>query len=91
MTDEYRITYHLVKLKERESVLKRVFKFLTFSKEKSISISYDQPVVDDIARELITIDLSKVSTGPHRLEIRVRDKRNKEIAAKASKDIIVVN
>lgn len=89
ITDEYKITYKLVQAKERDNLFKKVFKL--FGKDQSISISYDQQVVDDVARELITIDLRKISTGPYRFEISVRDKKDKKISTMTYRDIMVVD
>ncbi len=72
---EYEMTYKLIKTKrvKGDSDTERLLKD---DGQSAVSFSFRRDILDGVARELIGINLKKISKGAHWLEIEISDPRN---------------
>ncbi len=89
VTESYEITYKVLSNLGRQSLFKKLSRLLTGGKETAVSLSQTQPVVDEASQELIALDLGKLASGAHRLEIMVTDAKNAHLKASVAKEIVV--
>ncbi|MCI0699028.1 GWxTD domain-containing protein [candidate division KSB1 bacterium] len=88
--NEYEITYKVLLGKSGGNVIKKFSNWISGSKDVSVGLTHTRPVIDDMAKELIGIDLSHVPTGVHRLEISVTAANNRRLAASVQRELNVV-
>ncbi|RMD86577.1 MAG: GWxTD domain-containing protein [Calditrichaeota bacterium] len=91
VTDEYEITYKVYNDKSSTSLFKKLTKWIGGEKERSISITQTQPVLEDMSQELIALDLSNLPNGHYRLEVIVADTKNPSIQASVWREFRLEN
>ncbi|MFQ5750466.1 MAG: GWxTD domain-containing protein [bacterium] len=86
---EYQITYKVYRDKNRESVFKKLTKKLKGTKDESISITNIRELNQHTTNELIELDLSKLQTGPYKLEISLQNTQESAEFVTAQKDLTI--
>ena len=91
ITSEYEIAIKVFSDKSRETAFKKFSNRITGKRDVTISLIHTRSVIDDTAKELISIDFGNLENGPYILEINVCDVKNKNISAIVQKQITVVD
>jgi len=89
ITSEYEIAIKVFSDKSRESAFKKFSNRFTGKKDVTISLIHTRSVIEDTAKELISIDFSNLENGPYVLEINVTDVQDENVTAIVQKRITV--
>lgn len=71
--DAYEIAYRVITEGKGAGLLNRLRRLLGDRPETSIGMAIEQPVIADVAQELIALDLQSLANGRHIIEITVSD------------------
>ncbi|RMD94640.1 MAG: hypothetical protein D6814_14275 [Calditrichaeota bacterium] len=89
--NQYEIAYTVSSQREGRSIFHKISRLVSHPRDISISMKQAQPLQQDSSQELIGLDLHALSPGTYNLEIIVTDPQNRDLAARTTQKLVVVD